>query len=138
MPPEKSNSPPPPEDETAALHISCVFSPIFGWNAGIGTCPLDESLPIAEISEFLRPVAERAIAFLEHRFQDLPVGYGETNYAKDLGLVKKGGEKLNEWVQSECTKFIKNNQKVGIVGGDHSVPLGFFNALASFHDEFGI
>ncbi len=108
------------------------------WNAGIGTCPLDESLPIAEISEFLRPVAERAIAFLEHRFQDLPVGYGETNYAKDLGLVKKGGEKLNEWVQSECTKFIKNKQKVGIVGGDHSVPLGFFNALASFHDEFGI
>lgn len=108
------------------------------WKSGIWTYPLEESQPIADISSFLRPVAERAIAFQEQRCQELPVGYGETNYSKDLGLVEKGGEKLNEWLQSKCTEFMQQGKKVGIVGGDHSVPLGYLHALASHHEQFGI
>ena len=31
-----------------------------------------------------------------------------------------------------------NGKKVGLIGGDHSTPLGFFKAIAEVHGEFGI
>ena len=108
------------------------------WKGGIGTSPYEDSLPIKEISNFLRPVAERAISYQEKKIQCLPVGYSQANYAKDISLVEKGSEKLNEWLKSKCSQYMNQGKKVGIVGGDHSVPLGFLQALADNHEEFGI
>lgn len=108
------------------------------WKAGIGTSPFEDSLPIGEVSGFLRPVAERAIAYQEKQFSRLPVGYNSASYAKDLSLVEKGGEKLNEWLKLKCEGYLKQGKRIGIVGGDHSVPLGLLQALAGNHGRFGI
>jgi agmatinase len=45
---------------------------------------------------------------------------------------------LKTWVYQETSNLIKKGKRVGIVGGDHSVPLGYMEALANLHGEFGI
>lgn len=47
-------------------------------------------------------------------------------------------EKLNIYLKSEATKFLNQGKLVGIVGGDHSTPLGLIRALNDIHDDFGI
>ena len=41
-------------------------------------------------------------------------------------------------VEAEVTKWLDLGKLVGMVGGDHSTPLGFFNALAKKYKNFGI
>jgi len=47
-------------------------------------------------------------------------------------------EKMNLWVQEQTTHWIKKGKLVGLVGGDHSTPLGFFRTQAAHHGDFGI
>ena len=37
-----------------------------------------------------------------------------------------------------CSAHLSDNKHIGIVGGDHSVPLGLIEALCEKHDSFGI
>jgi agmatinase len=41
-------------------------------------------------------------------------------------------------VKSTTQKLLKEGKMVGLVGGDHSTPLGFLRALAEQHNRFGI
>jgi len=46
---------------------------------------------------------------------------------------------LKEQVKAKAHKHLANNKMVGILGGDHSTPLGFIEALSEVHQEgFGI
>lgn len=53
--------------------------------------------------------------------------------AKDLDHVNDLGRRLNGWVAKESRAWLDCDKIVGIVGGDHSVPLG---AIASFADRY--
>ncbi|MEB3293138.1 MAG: agmatinase family protein [Synechococcales bacterium] len=46
--------------------------------------------------------------------------------------------KVNSWLQEQCEQAIAAGKRVAVVGGDHSSPLGYLQALANHHDSFGI
>jgi agmatinase len=45
---------------------------------------------------------------------------------------------MNEWVKQRCLHFLNQNKTVGLLGGDHSTPLGMMQALAEKFGGFGI
>ncbi len=47
-------------------------------------------------------------------------------------------EHMNQWVEEQTTHWLDKGKLVGLVGGDHSTPLGYFRAQAKKHDQFGI
>lgn len=106
------------------------------WELGIGTYPLSESLHIAELSQTMRPLAEKLIAFQEGRIQE--AAYPQAEREKDYRILDAACEKTNAWVDSCSSDLLSQGKVVGLVGGDHSSPLGLYKALSRFHDTFGI
>jgi agmatinase len=47
-------------------------------------------------------------------------------------------ENMNKWVEQQTSHWMDQGKLVGLVGGDHSTPLGFFRAQAKKHAQFGI
>lgn len=85
-------------------------------------------------SDYLRKEAELYIDYISH---------GEI-LEKNLFMCKsqrdinEGGNYLNKWVYEQTKQLINRNKLVAILGGDHSVVLGYFKALAEQHGEFGV
>ena len=52
--------------------------------------------------------------------------------------INEISEKLNIYVKSEAEKYLKKGKLVGVVGGDHSTPLGLIRALNEKYSSFGI
>ncbi|MFM7017158.1 MAG: arginase family protein, partial [Bacteroidota bacterium] len=52
--------------------------------------------------------------------------------------VNKASEAMIKQVEKETTEWINKGKLVGLVGGDHSTPLGFFKALSKKYKKFGI
>ena len=57
---------------------------------------------------------------------------------KTLREVNEGSLFLNNWVYEQTKELLDKNKLVGVVGGDHSTPFGFFKAIAEKHGDFGI
>ena len=57
---------------------------------------------------------------------------------KTLATLNQFCEELREYVYQECKKLLAENKFVALVGGDHSTPLGYLQALSECHKEFGI
>lgn len=45
---------------------------------------------------------------------------------------------LKEEIKEKALTYLKEDKLVGVLGGDHSVPLGLIEALAEFHNNFGV
>lgn len=58
--------------------------------------------------------------------------------AKLLDEVNESCINLVEWVHRKTSKLIEKGKLVGLIGGDHSSPLGYIKALADKHGDFGI
>lgn len=58
--------------------------------------------------------------------------------AKALKLVNEECAVMEQWVEQRTGYWLDQGKLVGLVGGDHSTPLGFFRALAERNGEFGI
>ena len=56
----------------------------------------------------------------------------------DLDKINKATRQLNEEVKNKVLSWIKKGKKVLLLGGDHSTPLGYYQALAEQHNDFGI
>lgn len=60
----------------------------------------------------------------------------------DLRLVRKQineeSAKVTAWLKKKALSYLGKGKRVGVVGGDHSVPLGLMQALAETHEEYGI
>ncbi|MBI5596977.1 MAG: agmatinase family protein [Elusimicrobia bacterium] len=57
---------------------------------------------------------------------------------RSLDEVNALSLKLDGWVERECSRLMDAGKIVGVVGGDHSVPLGAFRAAARAHGDFGL
>jgi agmatinase len=57
---------------------------------------------------------------------------------KSMKEINEGGIYLNNWVYEQTRDLLNRGKKVGLLGGDHSTPLGYFKALAEKHGAFGI
>lgn len=85
-------------------------------------------------SEELRKKAEEYINWLE-------AGSPEQDKAKYESLateVTAKGEELLQWLKQKASNLMEQGKLVGVLGGDHSTPLGLIHALAEKHEEFGI
>ena len=45
---------------------------------------------------------------------------------------------MNDWVYDQTKQLLENGKLVGLIGGDHSTPLGYLKATAEHHGDFGI
>jgi agmatinase len=122
-----------PEAIREASYQVDLYDPVVkdAWKKGIGMDDLSQE--IKNKSESLRQMAERYIESLAN---------GENAYAKDL---KETAEKIKEeciWLNKQVKKrvlhFINRGKNVGLVGGDHSTPLGMMQALAEKFENFAI
>ncbi|MBF0693934.1 MAG: agmatinase family protein [Flavobacterium sp.] len=57
---------------------------------------------------------------------------------KDLEAINKAGAEFNDDVKKRVLYWMERGKKVVLLGGDHSTPLGYYQALATKHDNFGI
>jgi agmatinase len=105
---------------------------IDGWKKGFYMQPIDKN--IRKKSDFLRQCAELIISCL---IEGGDVSANE-QLSEKLQEVNDGGKMLYNWVYEMTLRLLKNGKKVGLVGGDHSTPLGFIKALSEIHDSFGI
>lgn len=123
-----------PEAILQASYQVDLFDPInpSGWKEGIAMLDID---PIWQSrSELLRPRASSYIAALTegHSVADSP------QLQKVVSEVNAAGGELRTWLRDITLSHLKEGKFVGVVGGDHSTPLGFIDALATLHSDFGI
>lgn len=100
------------------------------WKDGIYM--MEEPVWIHHDSKVAREWAEEVIAQL---------GSGEPLTSEQQELQAKVNEesaKVTAWLKKESLKRLQAGKLVGVVGGDHSVPLGLMRALAEHHGEYGI
>jgi agmatinase len=57
---------------------------------------------------------------------------------KSLREINAGSLFLNDWVYDQTKELLGQDKIVGLIGGDHSTPLGYFKAIAEKHGDFGI
>jgi agmatinase len=111
-----------------------LYDPLFPdlWKAGIAMDTIPA--PLARKSKTLRKEAEKYISMFEN---------GKTP-AKDpkmkriQAVVNKACEEMNLSVKQKALGFLKKGKVVGLLGGDHSTPLGLMQAYAEHHGSFGI
>lgn len=99
------------------------------WKLGIALQPIPQN--IADESNQLRELSSQYIASLEEG--------ADVNPADPVLLkINQASENLNIYVKSTTQRFLKEGKLVGLLGGDHSTPLGFIRALSERYDRFGI
>ncbi len=99
------------------------------WKTRISTVP--EDLFIAEKNSHFREIAEKII-------EGLGEGVSKENYSSETELVNRASDELNRYVYQTAKEQIKSGKLTGIVGGDHSVPLGAIKAVSEQYQSFGI
>ncbi len=102
------------------------------WQRGIYMRPVDKKVLLK--SDYLRKEAELYINYISSEEEI------EKNQfmCKSLKEINDGGNYLNAWVYEQTKELLKNGKLVGLLGGDHSTPLGYFKAIAEQYEDFGI
>lgn len=102
------------------------------WKRGIA---MDEiPAAIKALSDETRKHSEKIIAALEQG-QD---PRNDEQYAQLYETIDASCEKMNQWVQERTSYWMDKDKMVGLVGGDHSTPLGYLRAQSDRHDSFGL
>jgi agmatinase len=117
----------------ASLQVD-VFDPEFpeAWKQGFFMRQPDKKILLK--SDYLRKEAELYIDYIS-RQEDV----AENQFMfKTLNEVNEGSEYLNNWVYEQCKALLNRGKLVAVLGGDHSVALGNFKAIAEKHGDFGI
>lgn len=55
-----------------------------------------------------------------------------------LDQVNKACEQLNIFIEKQTTQYIRDGKRIVLLGGDHSIPLGYWRALERKYRNFGI
>jgi agmatinase len=55
-----------------------------------------------------------------------------------LQVINRECETVNQWLFDQVQTALNQGKRVGVIGGDHSVPLGSIRALAAHYAEFGV
>ena len=102
------------------------------WKQGFYLRPSDKKVLMK--SDYLRKEAELYINYIaqgeivaENKFM-----------CKTLREINEGSLFLNNWVYEQTKELMAQGKLVGLLGGDHSTPLGFYKAIAEKYEDFGI
>jgi agmatinase len=117
----------------ASLQVD-LFDPDMpeGWKQGFFLKEADRKILLK--SDYLRKEAELYIDYISK-------GDAVENnqfMCKTLKEVNEGGYFLNNWVYQQAKYLLDKNKIVGLLGGDHSTPLGFMKAIGEKYGDFGI
>lgn len=102
------------------------------WRNGYFMLPADKKILLK--SDYLRKEAELYIDYISKGEKVKDNSFME----KTLKEINEGGEFLTTWVYNESKRLLEKNKLVGILGGDHSVPFGYYKAIAEKYEDFGI
>ncbi len=84
---------------------------------------------IMQLNRTLRPLAEK---YLRH----FPAS--GKRWMRVLQRINEGCAEMTELVRQCCLPLLQQQKKVVVVGGDHSIPLGYLRALTEQYASFGI
>jgi agmatinase len=85
-------------------------------------------------SDYLRKEAELYIDYISKG----EVVEKNNFMCKSLKEINEGGANLNKWVYEQTDNLLQQDKLVVLLGGDHSVPLGYLKAIAKKYGDFGI
>jgi agmatinase len=117
----------------ASLQVD-LFDPEFpeGWKQGYYLKESDKKILLK--SDYLRKEAELYIDYISKE----EIVNDNQFMRKTLKEVNEGSLLLNNWVYHQTKTLLESGKLVGLLGGDHSTPLGFMKAIAEKHGDFGI
>src|SRR6476469_2609712 len=122
----------------AAIHEASLQVDLYdpdlpdAWKLGLAMEDEDET--IAKASRQLSPLAADYIKWVEEGMPEA----GRAKHGSVPGKVTTEGTKLVKWLKDKTGALLDAGKAVAVLGGDHSTPLGFMQALAERHEEFGI
>ncbi len=99
-----------------------------GWQEGIYMMEISSSLQ--QQNHHFRPKANELIR-LQEKGQNVE---GE----QALKAINQACDDLRKWVYEQTHKLVGHDKLVGVIGGEHSVALGFLETLSQQQDTFGI
>jgi agmatinase len=103
-----------------------------GWKQGFFMKNIDRKVLLK--SDYLRKEAELFIDYIS-RGDKVEDNQFMTKTLKD---VNEGSIFLNNWVYEQTKSLLDRNKLVGLLGGDHSISLGFMKAIGEKHGNFGV
>ena len=102
------------------------------WKHGIFMREMNKN--VLQKSDYLRKEAELYINYISEG----ELVKDNKFMCKVLKDLNAGAEFLNEWVYEQTRELLDAGKLVGLVGGDHSTPLGYYKAIGEKHGDFGI
>lgn len=123
----------PERIKKASLHVDLFDTDVpDGWKQGFYLREPDKKILFK--SDYLRKEAELVIDFISQGQQ-----VNDNRFmCKALKEVNEGSAFLNGWVYDQTKALLDNGKLVGLLGGDHSTPIGFYKAMAEKYNDFGI
>lgn len=103
-----------------------------GWKRGIYMRDSDKA--ILQKSDYLRKEAELYIKYVTEGSEVTDNKF----MCKVLKELNEGSAFLNNWVYEQTRELLNDGKLVGLLGGDHSSPLGYYKALGEKYDAYGI
>lgn len=103
-----------------------------GWKQGIFMVEIPQD--IVEKNTYYRALAAKIIQRLAQgkQLSDTP------DLTPVLTEINQACQQVNQWLFENCHKAINKGKRVAVIGGDHSSPLGYFQALAANYPNYGI
>lgn len=102
------------------------------WKQGFYMLPCDKKVLMK--SDYLRKEAELYINYIAQG----EIVADNKFMCKTLKEINEGSNFLNGWVYEQTKGLLNDGKMVGLLGGDHSTPLGFYKAIADTYGDFGI
>ncbi|HRQ50799.1 MAG TPA: agmatinase family protein [Agriterribacter sp.] len=123
----------PERIKKASLHVDLFDADVNeGWKQGFFLREPDKKILFK--SDYLRKESE---LFIDYISQGQKIG--ENRFmCKALKEVNEGSDFLNAWVYDQTKALLDKGKLVGLLGGDHSTPLGFYKAIGEKYGDFGI
>lgn len=111
-----------------------LFDPEFPdqWKQGFFMRSPDKKILMK--SDYLRKEAELYIDYIS-KGEDINANQFMCKTLKD---VNEGSIYMNNWVYEQTKALLDRGKLVGLLGGDHSIPLGFYKAIGEKYGDFGI
>lgn len=149
------------EETASVVFLSVPWDVTVSYGHGTASAPLnileastqldlyDRDIPDAwKIGVYLRPPNEdwelrnkKLRGKAEVLIEDLEFGetVEESPHLFDLQQsINKACEELKQYVYTETKQLLEDGKMVGVLGGEHSVPLGALEAMAEHFGDFGI
>lgn len=103
-----------------------------GWKQGIFLVEIPQE--IIEKNNYYRDLAAQIIERLAQGklLTDTP------DLTPVLTEINQASQQVNQWLFTQCQVAMNQGKQVAVIGGDHSSPLGYFQALSAKYPNFGI